>query len=149
MQKLDCENVQLGNAKGNGRMDLEEQRLKHQIEAREMALKQKINLLRERIERFKRMADVKSKVQQRPGLMLMGSILAGFLTKKLVIGKNRHSPSLYHTDSRPVPMSGTATGAIVSAIASRAAIGIISEIASKLVPRRHQRGQSQRDFSNN
>ena len=76
-------------------MDLEEQRLKHHIEAREIALKQKINVLKERIEHFKRMVDVKSKVQQRPGLMFMGSILVGFLTKKLASGK--------HTDSRPVP----------------------------------------------
>ena len=129
-------------------MDLEEQRLKHHIEAREIALKQKINVLKERIEHFKRMVDVKSKVQQRPGLMFMGSILVGFLTKKLASGK--------HTDSRPVPISASAGGrfwdpasAIISAIATRAATGIISEIVSKLVPRRHERGQSERNVRNN
>ena len=126
-------------------MDLEEQRLKHQIEARETALKKKISALKERIEHFKRMVDVKSKVQQRPVLMLTGSILAGFLTKTLLSGKNRPSSYNYHADSRPAPISGIAAGrfwdpasAIISAIATRAAIGIISEIARKLVPRRWQ-----------
>jgi hypothetical protein len=116
------------------RMDLEEERLKHQIEAREIALKQKINALKERIEHFKSIVDVKSKVQQRPGLMLTGSLLAGFLTKKLVGGKNRPSSDSHHSNSRPVSTPATAAGAIISAIATRAAVGIIGEFLGKLLP---------------
>ena len=130
-------------------MDLEEERLKHQIEAREIALKQKINALKERIEYFKSMVDVKSQVRQRPSLMLMGSILAGFLTKKLVGGKNRPSSYSHHSNSRPVPTPGTATGAIIAAIATRAAIGIIGEVVDKLLPGKHEKGQPLRNISDN
>ena len=86
----------LATANGKSAMDLEEQRLRHDIEAREMALKQKVNALKERIEHFKDMVDVKSKVQQRPGLMVVGSILAGLLAKKLVSKKHRHSRYTAH-----------------------------------------------------
>jgi hypothetical protein len=126
-------------------MDLEEERLKHQIEAREIALKQKIKALKERIEHFKSMVDVQSQVRQRPSLMLMGSILAGFITKKLMGGKNRHAQYTYRTSSRPVPMPGTAAGAIISAIATRAAVGIIGEVVGKLLPGKHERGQPPRN----
>jgi hypothetical protein len=154
VQKLDCENVRLGNPKGNGRMDLEEQRLKHQIEASEMALKQKINLLKERIEHFKRMADVKSKVQQRPGLMFTGSILAGFLTKKLATGKKLHPAYTHRADSRDAQASATGglwdpMNAIISTIATRAAVGIIGEIVGKLMPRRRERWQSGQNARHN
>ena len=136
-------------------MDLEEQRLRHHIEVREISLKKKINMLKERLEHFKRIVDVKSKVQQRPGPMFIGSIVAGFLAKKIVGGKNRHSP--YHPDSRPVPLSTTAGGhfldptiAIISAIATRATIGIISEIFRKVVPpRKPDRWQSDQNVRNN
>ena len=133
----------LAMANGKSRMDLEEQRLRHDIEAREMALKQKVNALKERIEHFKDMADVKSKVQQRPGLMVVGSILAGVLAKKLVSKKHRHSR---YADSRPAPVSATVAGrfwdpviAIISAIVTRAAIGIATEVAGKLVPWKHEK----------
>ena len=59
-------------------MDLEEQRLKHNIDIRQEALKEKVNLLKERIEQLKRIADVKSKVEQRPGLCLRVPFWQGF-----------------------------------------------------------------------
>ncbi len=130
-------------------MDLEEERLKHQLEAREIALKEKINALKERIEHFKTMVDVKSQVRRRPGLTLTGSILAGFLTKKLVAGKNRHSPYPHRSNSRPVPMPAIATGGIISAIATRAAIAIISEFVDKLLPKKKDRRQSPPNVTHN
>lgn len=143
MQSTNLELGPLGNGKWEARMDLEEQRLRHDIEARELALKQKVNALKERIGRFNDMTDVKSKVQQRPGLMVVGSILAGVLAKKLVSKKHRHSR---YADSRPAPVSATVAGrfwdpviAIISAIATRAAIGIATEVASKLVPWKHHK----------
>ena len=139
-------------------MDLEEQRLKHHLEIRQEALKEKVNMLKERIEHFKRMADLEFQVEERPGLMFMGSILAGFLTKKLVTGKKRHSVYTYRADSRDAlaPMSARATGrlwdpmiAIISTVTTRAAIGIISEIVRKVMPRRHERWQSGQNTSHN
>jgi hypothetical protein len=125
-------------------MDSEEQRLRHQVEAREIALKTKINMLKERIERLKRMGDVKSQVEQRPGLMFTGSVLAGFILKRLVNGKNRHAANTYRTDSRNAlsPTSASAAGpvsAIISAIATRAAIGVITETVRNLFPPRRER----------
>ncbi len=133
-------------------MDLEEQKLRDRIETREIALKQKINALKERIERLKRMVDVNSKVQERPGLTLMGSIAAGFLVKKLVGGK-KHSPRYINdADSRGVytarPVKGSLrnpVSAIISAIAIRATVGIVSEIVRDLLPRRQRRWQSEGD----
>lgn len=135
-------------------MDLEEQRLKKSIEIHEEALKEKVNMLKERFERLKRMTDVKSKVEERPGLMFMGSILTGFITKKWANGKTRH---LYRANpgKNLSSMSTSSTGgvwepviAIISAIATRAVVGILSEFARKLMPRRHERFRSDQNFSN-
>jgi hypothetical protein len=138
-------------------MDLEEQRLRHQIEARQTALREKIIVLKERIERLKRMGDVKSKVEQRPGLMFMGSVLAGFIIKRLVSGKKRHPVYTYPTDSPKAlsPTSLSAAGqlwdpvsAIISALATRTVLRIISEM-KKLIPRRHEARRSERNAGNN
>lgn len=118
-------------------MDLEEERLKQQIAAREIALKQKINTLKERIEHYKQMADVKSQVRQRPGLLFTGSIMAGILTRKLVGGTNRHSEYSHRSNSRAIPGTAAA-GAILSTIATRAAIAIIGEVVGKLLPKKHE-----------
>lgn len=125
--------------------DLEEQRLRQRIAVRETALKEKVAILKERVEHFKRMGDVKSQVKQRPVLMLTGSLLAGFVTKKLLSGKNPHS-SRHSYDSRPAPTSATERGnlwasasAILSAIIIRAGTAIISEIIKKPSPRGSRR----------
>ncbi|HEY7319451.1 MAG TPA: hypothetical protein VIE89_17940 [Candidatus Binatia bacterium] len=120
-------------------MDLEEERLRHQIEDHERALKQKIKTLKERFEHLKSMADVKAQVRQHPALMLTGSIFAGFLTKKLVGSKDRRAPYPEHINSHPAPAPGNAASAIISAIATRAAIGIITEVVGKLLPRKHDK----------
>jgi hypothetical protein len=115
-------------------MDLEEERLRQQIEAREIALKQKIDALKERVEHFTRMIDVKSQVRQRPGLMLTGSILAGFLAKRFVGRKNRYAPYPNRSHSRPMRTSGATAGAIISAIGTRVAVAVIGEVVGKLLP---------------
>ena len=83
-------------------MDLEEQRLKHRLDVREEALKEKVNILKERIGDLKRMIDVKSKVEERPGLIFAGSILAGFMARKWVGRKNRHSADGYRAGRRGI-----------------------------------------------
>src|SRR5262245_66277579 len=72
-------------------MDLEEQRLKHDVDVREEALKEKVRILKERVEDLKRMTDVKSQVESRPVWALAGSFLAGFVARKWVGRKNRRS----------------------------------------------------------
>src|SRR4029434_10095577 len=76
-------------------MDLEEQRLKHRVDLSEEALKEKVNIFKERIEDLQRMRDVKSKVEERAVLTFAGSVLAGFLARKWVGRKNRHSTDAY------------------------------------------------------
>ena len=139
-------------------MDLEEQRLKQRIELREEALKEKVNTLKARFERLKGMTDVKAKVVERPALMFMGSILAGFVSKKWVNGKNHHPRQVYRGNPSQnfSSMSAGSPGglwapvsAIISAIVTRAAVGILSEIARKIMPRKHEGWRSDRSFGNN
>jgi hypothetical protein len=138
-------------------MDLEEQRLKHRIDLREEALKEKVNTFKERIEDLKRMRDVKSKVEERPVLTFAGSVLAGFLARKWVGRKNRHSTDAYLANRRENhSISGSAGGglrdpvaAIVSAIATRAVVGILTELARKVLPHRHETSRTDRSHSRN
>src|SRR5262245_6952447 len=139
-------------------MDSEEQRLKHRVDVREEALKEKINLLKGRLEDLKRMRDVKSKVEERPVLTFAGSVLAGFLARKWVGRKNRHSTDAYRANRREnhSSMSASAAGglrdpvaAIVSAIATRAVVGIVTELAKKVMPHRHEASRTDRSHSRN
>lgn len=122
-------------------MDLEEQKLKQRIAERQLALKEKVEVLKGRVNPVRRIDDVKSQVQQRPVLMLTGSVLAGFLTKKLLGGRNRHSRYRYHSSRarRSATEGGHLWGsasAIISAIVIRAATAMISDLVRKRVPRR-------------
>ena len=120
-------------------MDLEEQRLRQRIAVRETALKDKVEVLKARLQQLKSMGDVKFQVKERPVLMLTGSVLAGFLTKKLLGGKNRHSRHGYY--SRPAPRAAesghlwASVSAIISAIIIRAGTAVITEIIKKPTPR--------------
>ena len=139
-------------------MDLEEQRLKHQVDMREEALKEKVRILKERIEDLKNLTDVKSKVEERPVLTFAGSVLAGLIAGKWIKRKNRHSADGYRASRRGkhAPMSASAAGglpdpvtAILSAIATRAVVGIVSELAKKVIPHRHEKQRSDRSHSHN
>lgn len=136
-------------------MDLEEQRLKHRVDLSEEALKEKVNIFKERIEDLKRMRDVKSKVEERPVLTFAGSVLAGFLARKWVGRKNRHSTDAYSANRRGNhSISASAAGglrdpvaAIVTAIATRAVVGIVTELARKVMPHRHEAPRTDRSHS--
>jgi hypothetical protein len=139
-------------------MDLEEQRLKHRLDVREEALKEKVNILKERIGDLKRMTDVKSKVEERPGLVFAGSVLAGFMARKWVGRKNRNSADGYRAGRRGnhSSLSAITAGglpdpvtAILSAIATRAVVGILTELARKVMPHRHESSRTDRSHSNN
>ena len=139
-------------------MDLEEQRLKHRLDVREEALKEKVNILKERIGDLKRMTDVKSKVEERPVLVFAGSVLAGFMARKWIGRKSQHSADAYRAGHRAnhSPISASAAGglpdpvtAILSAIASRAVVGIVTELAKKVMPHRHEGARTDRRHRNN
>ena len=125
-------------------MDVEEERLKQRIDAREAALKEKVAMLKGRVEQLKHMGDVKSQAKQRPVLMFTGSVLAGVLTKKLLRKKNRHSR--YDDNSRPSRRAAAEEGnlwasatAILSAILIRAGTAIVTDIIKKPSPRSGRR----------
>jgi len=137
-------------------MDLEEQRLKHRVDVREEALKEKVRILKERLEDLKRMTDVKSKVEERPVLTFAGSVLAGLIAGKWIKRKNRHSADAYRAGRLGNPMSANAAGrlpdpvtAILSAIVTRAGVGIVTELAKKVLPHRHEKQRSDRSHSDN
>jgi hypothetical protein len=133
-------------------MDLEEQTLKHRVDIHEEALKEKVRILKERIADLKRMTDVKSKVEERPVLTFAGSVLAGFIARKWVGRKNWHSTA-YRAGRRanhsPISAGGLPdpVTAILSAIATRAAIGIVTELAKKVMPHRPEKQRSDRSHS--
>lgn len=135
-------------------MDLEEQKLKHQVDMREEALRQKINLLKGRLEDLKHLTDVKSKVEERPVLTFAGSVVAGLIAGKWIKRKNRLSADGHRAGRRGSLASANAAGglpdpvtAILSAIATRAVVGIVSELAKKVMPHRHEKQRSDRSHS--
>ena len=139
-------------------MDLEEQRLKHRVDMREEALKEKVKVLKERIADLKRITDVKSKVEERPVLTFAGSVLAGLIAGKWIKSKNRHSAGAYRAGrGNYSSIAASAAGgvrdpvaAILSAIATRAVVGIFTELARKVMPHRHDGSRSdRRSHSNN
>jgi len=141
-------------------MDLEEQRLKHQIQERESALRAKVDTLKDRLGRIRRLSDVKLLVDHHTGLAMGGSVLVGFLARRFTAGRNHdhRANGAYRADFRNPPSkseSAPATRlwepviAAVSAVAARAAIGLIGEIGKKFVPRRHRARQSERYPRNN
>jgi hypothetical protein len=134
-------------------MDLEEERLKRRVEEREMALRQKVKTLKDRLDELKRMSDIKYLARQRPGLALAGSILAGIMVKRLVGGKRHHNPNGAYRAQGAAPRSATAKlwdpmVAILSAVATRTAIGVVSEIGKRCVSWRRDKQQSREDFQN-
>src|SRR5262245_37590448 len=138
-------------------MDLEEQRLKHDVDVREEALKEKVRILKERVEDLKRMTDVKSQVESRPVLALAGSVLAGFVARKWLGRKNRHSADSSRTGRRGnhSPISANAgvglpdpITAIISAIGTRAVVGIVTELAKKVMPHRQEKQRTDRIHNN-
>jgi hypothetical protein len=136
-------------------MDLEEERLKRRVEEREMALRQKVKSLKDRFDELKRMSDVKYLARQHPGLAVAGSILAGIMVKRLVGGKRHHNTNGADRTQDAAPRSTGATAklwdpivAIFSAVATRTAIGFVSEIGKRCVSWRHDKQQSRKDFQN-
>jgi hypothetical protein len=131
-------------------IDSEEQRLRQSVEERENALRDQVETLKARLTHIAQLRDVKFLVGHHPGWMLGGSFLVGFLVRKLAGGRNRdhHFDGAYRNAFRygPPPRSEAASGklwepiiAIVSAVATRTALGLVGELGRKFVPGRRSR----------
>jgi hypothetical protein len=141
-------------------MDAEEEHIRQRIEEREKALKQKVTLLKERIEQIKRFVDVKAMVYKRPALSVAGSVLTGFLIKKLA--SRRHAANGIYRSSmghvqhdnahpgRPGDRSSAklkdALIAIVAGVASRTVTTVLSELAKRIIPAKYDVRRAERNF---
>ena len=134
-------------------MDSEEQRLRQRVQDREDALRDKVDTLKARVAQIAQLRDVKFLVGQHPGLMLGGSFLVGFLLRRLTGGKNHkdHFNGAYRNDFRYAPPPREQASkiwepiiAIVSAVATRTALGLVGELGRKFMPGQRSR-RSERD----
>ena len=91
-------------------MDLEEQSLNIRSICGKKRSRQKINLLKGRLEDLKHLSDVKSKVEERPVLTFAGSVVAGLIAGKWI---NKKKPAL-----RRWPPRGSSRNASLSANAA-------------------------------
>jgi hypothetical protein len=139
-------------------MDLEEQRIRKRIEEREIALKAKVDQLRQRLERIKRMSDVKAMVQQRPALMVAGSVVTGYLVRKLTSRRSNGHGALRSRDhdeaenhrvqerSRSSSRVKDHLTAILAGVASRTAMNVLTELSKQLIPRGSDVRRAERNF---
>jgi hypothetical protein len=138
------------------RMDLEEEELRRRIETHRIALNDKVEMLKARVERVKRMGDVKSMVVKQPGLVVAGSVLAGFLARKITSTRSRNhragrahlSKSGYHADppaveSNAIGKIGNQLVAILMGVATRTAISYFSQLGKDILGKkaRARRGE--------
>lgn len=139
-------------------MDPEEQRIRQRIEERQRAMTEKINLIKERVERIRHMSDVKSIVAERPALALAGSIITGFLVRKIVSGKNsrRAREGTYGSRNNYVPTPERGRGffgrlgnqvlAVLTGAATRTAISYLSDVGKDMLPKKSDIRRAERDF---
>lgn len=139
-------------------MDPEEQKIRQRIEERQRALTEKIDLIKERVERIRHMSDVKSIVAERPALMLAGSVVTGFLVRKIMSGKNsrRARDGAYGSKHNYAPPPEDRKGflnrfgnqivAVLTGAATRTAISYLSDVGKDMLPRKSDIRRAERDF---
>jgi hypothetical protein len=139
-------------------MDPEEQRIRQRIEERQRAMTEKINLIKQRVERVRHMSDLKSIVAERPALTLAGSIMTGFLVRKIVSGKNsrRARDHAYASKNNYAPPPERGRGffssfgnqilAVLTGAATRTAISYLSDVGKDMLPRKSDIRRAERDF---
>ena len=135
-------------------MNLEEEQLKRRVEERQLELTKKLNSLKERVEQIKQMTDVRSIAKERPATVLAGSVLVGFIVKKLASARSRRyaNDGAYRMDSGSFSSPSARIGvrlwepivAAMTAVATRTAIGLVNE----MLHRRHEPSRSRHDSRN-
>jgi hypothetical protein len=139
-------------------MDSEEEKIRRRIEERQIALTEKINVLKAQVERVKRMGDVKSMVAKRPALIVAGSVLAGFLARKITSTRARNhratrihqSKSSYWNPPGREPKVfgglGNQLFAILTGVATRTAIKYFSKAGKNMLARRSAGRRAEQNF---
>lgn len=141
-------------------MDAEEEHIRQRIEEREIALKRKVNLLKERIEQIKRMTDVKALVSRRPALMVAGSVLTGFLLKKMVLHRHavngaQRAAAHYARYEDGGPRKPRTRGsskladalfAVLAGVASRTVTNLLSDLTRQMIPGKYDVRRAERNF---
>lgn len=121
-------------------MNLEEEQLKRRVEERERALKEKVNSLKERVAQIKEMTDVRTVAKKRPAIMVAGSVLVGFIVKRLASSRRYAKDGVYRMDSHRSGLSTSARSggrlwepiiAAMTAVATRTAIGLVNDLFHK------------------
>jgi hypothetical protein len=120
-------------------MDSQEEQLKRRAEERRLALMEKVNELKQRADNLKQMTDVRFITRRRPAVMVAGSVLIGFIIKKLASSRNRRyaNDGAYRDSGRSYSTADSSRIggrlwdpiiAAMTAVATRTAIGLVNDI---------------------
>jgi hypothetical protein len=134
-------------------MNSEEEQLRRRVEERQLALNEKVNSLKQRVEQVKRMGDINSAIKERPGIVLAGSVLTGYILRKFARRKTRNRNGAYQPLA-PTPMTlgqrlWEPVIAIVTGVATRAAVDLVAEIAKTVMPWRRKADPPRQNSQNN
>ena len=135
-------------------MNSEEEQLRRRVEERQLALNEKVNSLKQRVEQVKRMGDINVAIKERPGIVLAGSVLTGYILRRFAGRKTRNRNGAYRQPLAPTPMTlgqrlWDPVIAIVTAVATRAAVDLVAEITKTVLPWRHKDKSPRQDSKNN
>jgi len=124
-------------------MNSEEEQLRRRVEERQLALSEKVNTLKQRVERVKHLGDIDSVIKEHPGVALAGSVLTGFILRKFAGRKTRNGNGAYRQPLAPTPMTlgqrlWDPVIAIVTGVATRAAVDLVAEITKTVIPWRRK-----------
>lgn len=132
-------------------MNSEEEQLKRRVEERQLALNEKVNSLKQRVEQVKRLGDINSAIKERPGIVLAGSVLTGYILRKFARRKTRNGNGAYR---QPTPVTlgqrlWEPVIAIVTGVATRAAVDLVAEVAKTVMPWRRKADPPRQNSQNN
>jgi len=135
-------------------MNSEEEQLRRRVEERQLALKEKVNSLKQRVEQVKRMGDINSAIKERPGIVLAGSVLTGYILRKFARRKTRNGNGAYRQPLAPTPMTlgqrlWDPVIAIVTGVATRAAVDLVAELTKTVIPWRRKADPPRQNGQNN
>jgi len=134
-------------------MNSEEEQLRRRVEERQLALNEKVNSLKQRVEQVKRMGDINSAIKERPGIVLAGSVLTGYILRKFARIKTRNRNGAYRQPP-PTPMTlgqrlWEPVIAIVTGVATRAAVDLVAEVTKTVMPWRRKAEPPRPNSQNN
>jgi hypothetical protein len=116
-------------------MDYPQSEIRRQIETTRSDMAEKISALQERIDcvvgEMKHLIDPKYQVEHRPWLMVGLSLVAGYLSSRLIFARSDHASATRGGVSR-APQSSGLVGGLVSAVL----VGVVRDFAMNLLMKR-------------